>query len=126
MYCPKCGAEYREGFSVCADCGVKLVRGEPPEELKKKPRLEYDYAEFEEIMRVINTADMAVIESILEGEGITHFFEGIPIGRLRAGLFGSRLMARKDQADLARELLKDIGLDEKEVLSADDEEKDSQ
>ena len=25
MYCPICKAEYREGFTVCADCGVALV-----------------------------------------------------------------------------------------------------
>ena len=25
MFCPKCKAEYREGFTVCADCGVPLV-----------------------------------------------------------------------------------------------------
>lgn len=24
-YCPKCKAEYREGFTVCADCGEALV-----------------------------------------------------------------------------------------------------
>jgi len=30
MICPKCEAEYRDDFSVCADCGVPLVHGEPP------------------------------------------------------------------------------------------------
>jgi hypothetical protein len=25
MFCPVCNAEYREGFTVCADCGIKLV-----------------------------------------------------------------------------------------------------
>jgi hypothetical protein len=29
MICPKCKAEYREGFTVCADCNVKLI---PPDE----------------------------------------------------------------------------------------------
>lgn len=24
-WCPKCKTEYREGFSVCADCGSQLV-----------------------------------------------------------------------------------------------------
>ena len=28
MSCPKCGDEYREGFTVCADCGCELT--EPP------------------------------------------------------------------------------------------------
>lgn len=25
MICPKCNAEYRDGFSKCSDCGVDLV-----------------------------------------------------------------------------------------------------
>lgn len=27
-WCPKCKSEYREGFTVCADCGSRLVEGE--------------------------------------------------------------------------------------------------
>ena len=29
-YCPKCGAEYRPGFTMCADCNVPLVPGPAP------------------------------------------------------------------------------------------------
>ncbi len=28
-WCPKCKSEYREGFTVCAECGSKLVEEEP-------------------------------------------------------------------------------------------------
>ncbi len=28
-WCPKCGAEYREGFTRCAECGVALVDQRP-------------------------------------------------------------------------------------------------
>lgn len=27
-WCPRCKSEYREGFTVCADCGCQLVEGE--------------------------------------------------------------------------------------------------
>lgn len=30
-WCPKCKSEYREGFTVCADCGVELVENLPEE-----------------------------------------------------------------------------------------------
>jgi hypothetical protein len=30
MYCPQCKAEYRQGFTRCADCDVELVHGPPP------------------------------------------------------------------------------------------------
>src|SRR4051794_41094394 len=29
MYCPSCGGEYREGYTVCADCKVPLVEHLP-------------------------------------------------------------------------------------------------
>ena len=28
-WCPQCGAEYREGFSRCSECGVALVEAPP-------------------------------------------------------------------------------------------------
>lgn len=39
LYCPQCGAEYREGYSSCSDCHVLLVRERPvkAEELAAQP-----------------------------------------------------------------------------------------
>lgn len=31
-WCPKCKSEYREGFTVCADCGCELVEEEQVDE----------------------------------------------------------------------------------------------
>ena len=31
MFCPKCKAEYRDGFIKCADCMIKLISESPPE-----------------------------------------------------------------------------------------------
>lgn len=35
-YCPKCRAEFREGFSMCNTCGVPLIAGEVPKKNEKK------------------------------------------------------------------------------------------
>ena len=31
LWCPKCGAEYRDGFEICADCNVNFVNQNPTE-----------------------------------------------------------------------------------------------
>ncbi|MCM1026895.1 MAG: hypothetical protein NC432_10700 [Roseburia sp.] len=47
-WCPKCKTEYREGFTVCADCGSELVAEQPPEEKAKGSLPEYAEPEFPE------------------------------------------------------------------------------
>jgi hypothetical protein len=37
LYCPKCGTEYREGYSSCADCHVLLSREKPSDEDAPEP-----------------------------------------------------------------------------------------
>jgi hypothetical protein len=37
-WCPKCKSEYREGFTVCADCKVPLVEEEPVDDPEDDPK----------------------------------------------------------------------------------------
>jgi hypothetical protein len=37
LYCPQCGAEYREGYSSCSDCHVLLVHEPPPSRQESLP-----------------------------------------------------------------------------------------
>lgn len=62
MICPKCGAEYQDGYTECADCRIPLVEPEQMETIVWHPaKLTSTYSRME--------ADM--IEAFLRDEGIS-------------------------------------------------------
>ena len=63
MFCPKCRAEYKEGFHTCSDCHIELVDELPPEP-------EPEFINFIEILGTYNPADVVFLKSLLESEGI--------------------------------------------------------
>jgi hypothetical protein len=69
-YCPKCRVEYREGFSVCADCDEKLVAILPPEESDEEPGDDNDenekYQDWVPLSRLENPQYAEMIEGRLE------------------------------------------------------------
>lgn len=69
MFCPKCRAEYREGFDTCADCQVPLV-----EELVPEPEAEFH--DFSGLMTVFDESQIAVIRSLFDDAGLVYFFQG--------------------------------------------------
>lgn len=103
MFCPKCRAEYREGFYTCAECNIALVDHLPPE-----PQPEF--VDFEEVLATYNPADIAFIKSILHAENIECFFKGEHFLHMRPLADPARLMVRSDQVELARDILKDLDL----------------
>ena len=98
MFCPKCRAEYPEGFAVCADCDVPLIPELPPEPLP-------ECAEFIEILSLLGPSDIAVIKSLLDAEGIDYFIQGEFSYYQTSDV---ALMVRKDQAEEAKAILKDL------------------
>jgi hypothetical protein len=103
MFCPKCRAEYREGFTVCADCEIDLVDVLPEVE---KP----EFIDFKEVLTTYNPRDVAFIKSLLESEGIQYFFKGENFMYVRPLADPVRLMIRADQVEEAVELLKNVQL----------------
>jgi hypothetical protein len=105
MFCPKCKAEYREGFYKCADCGIDLVFELPPESAPE--------AIFEDPVEVYSTyrqSEIAFVKSILEGEGIPFFFQGeSPLLIIMAGAY-ARLFVNATDAERVKELLRELEL----------------
>ena len=102
MFCPKCRAEYRPGFSECSDCRVPLVS-----ELKPEPETEYIH--FERILATNNPGEIALIKSLLEEEKIIYLINGenAPFGMIGVGPL--TLMVEKEQADFVRKLMLEAG-----------------
>lgn len=69
-----------------------------------------DDMDFELILEVRNAGDQAFIKSLLDAEGIIYFMQGEHVAPYLYHALPMRLMVRKDQADQARELLKDVKL----------------
>jgi hypothetical protein len=103
MFCPKCGTEYREGFYVCVDCNSDLVDELPPEE-------EPEFTDYVEIMGTYNPADIALIKSILDSENITYYFNAEHFMYVQPLAQPVRLMVKTDEAEKAKEILRDLNL----------------
>jgi Protein of unknown function (DUF2007). len=80
--------------------------------LKREPKLEF--VDYEEILFTNNAADIAVIKSLFDSEGIVYYFLGEHFA------FPIRLMVNKDQVEEAKELLKDLGRSCLEIDSTED------
>ena len=104
MFCPKCRAEYREGFSVCSDCNVDLVHELPPE---PEPECA-EHIGYEEVLATYNPTDIAIMKSLLDAQGITYFFHGEHLTHVKPLADPARLMVKKDEAALARDLLERV------------------
>lgn len=115
MYCPQCGAEFRDGIERCADCDVPLVT-EPPH-LHDAP----------EYVTVLETSDLSVIpvlKTALEGaqipyqtsgEDMMEIFPSEALGALLHSSAGEvKIRVPADRADEARELLETTALVEEE------------
>ncbi len=102
MFCPQCRTEYREGFDVCADCDIKLVEVLDPEP-------DPEFVEYDCVLQTYNPADIAIIKSLLDGEGITYYFKGDHLA-LRPMGDAARLMVDRQQVDRVKDLIKDLKL----------------
>jgi NMD protein affecting ribosome stability and mRNA decay len=99
MFCPKCRREYEKNIGKCAICKEDLKERFPEE----------NSSEFVEVFSTFHQGDISFIKSVLEGEGISYFFQGENSIMLVAAGAYARLLVRADQAQRAAEILRDLG-----------------
>jgi hypothetical protein len=144
-FCPRCGDEYRTGFTHCADCGVALVDAPAPEDDPSRPyepSSRFDPSDYEsvELVRVLTAATQIQAEVVLSalrsadlrayiaGTGMEAWTQAGNIGQL-TGVPGPlndyRIMVHPDDEDEAREIIAsasgqavDFELDEDEEQTA--------
>jgi len=135
MFCPNCKAEYREGYTVCAECQVPLVDKLPEsdEDAEAEPDLKPVT-----VLETGDPAELMVAESLLEDAGIEFFPKGEMVqdmfGAGRLGGFNTlagpvEIQVRPEDADEARRLLArleapDKGLEDKEEPEEESEGED--
>ncbi len=69
-----------------------------------------EFIEYELILETHNAGDQALLKSILDAERITYFIQGEYVAPYLYYALPMRLMVKKDQAEKAREILKDLKL----------------
>jgi len=122
VFCPNCGAEYREGFNVCSACNVPLV--------KELPRqIEPEFIRFVTVYETGDPAYIAFAKSLFESEGIRYYVKGEGLQDLFAGgRFGTGfnpvigpVLIQVDEKDVekAKDILSQIDQGEFELSEAD-------
>lgn len=96
-FCPNCEAEYKEGISVCSDCGLPLV-GELTPENKLHDIAEADPVVFKSFK---TSAEAGLVRELLEENGIRAFVEGGDFTPF-PGSFTGDIVVMVDERDLSR------------------------
>lgn len=113
MFCPECGAEYREGFLRCVDCEVDLVE-EPPQVEPAEESAEHYVA----VLRAGDPALLLMAKSLLQdagiafnvkGEGLQDLFAAGRLGNGFSPVAGpAEIQVSSADEEAAREVLQDL------------------
>ena len=105
MFCPKCKAEYREGFSRCADCDIDLVL-----EISPEPEPSVEYIDFIKIMTFSSRHEAELAKVFLSVNGINAVVFGDDYGGIQPALSfstGVQLMVKEEDVEEATGILYD-------------------
>lgn len=101
-FCPKCKYEYREGFTVCPDCDLKLVP-----KLHEEPKPEY--IDLVEVVNYMTDIEAQEAKLLLESHGIPSVIQGSTLSQtysLATIAFGGvKILVREEHVARARKVL---------------------
>jgi hypothetical protein len=105
VYCPHCRAEYRPGFTECADCGIPLVYERPPGPEHPPGDEPLDLVT---VLRTSEPIHLAVAKSILAAAGVPFVVKNEETTTLRPlpMAFPAEVQVRREDAERAGELLR--------------------
>ncbi len=105
MFCPKCKAEYREGFLKCTDCDIDLVF-----ELSPEPVEIPEYIDWENIISFADKYEADLAQGLLEANNIEAVTISDDCGSIYPSMtyvHGIRLMVKREDLEMAKEVLRD-------------------
>jgi Putative prokaryotic signal transducing protein len=106
MYCPQCQGEYRDGFTVCDDCGVDLVAVLAPEDHEAPDYVTaFETSESDVIPVIKSVLEGAEIPYLVEGEDLMNLFPSDMLGGIFKPSAEVRFLVTADRAEEARALL---------------------
>jgi hypothetical protein len=104
MFCPKCKAEYREGFIKCAGCNLDLVPELPPEQ---EQYTEWEYINLVNIKTFHSRYEAEFAKGLLSSSGIDAIIkDGLEAVGGAAPIFG--LLVKEQDADETNKIINEI------------------
>jgi hypothetical protein len=116
VWCPKCRSEYRDGFTVCSDCGVGLVDVLPPlaeGQQAGRHRVSGPFLPGDDVVEVAELrrrGEAELVAAQLRGAGIPAVVFGADTATASLGLWAvpSRVMVRRADRDAAARIVADL------------------
>ena len=105
MICPECKAEYREGYTRCADCDIELVKADS---IENEESSEPEEITFKTVMISFNQGEIAIAKSLLESNNIQCFVQGESFNSLFRTSIPVSIKVSEGNFNQAQEVLKEL------------------